>query len=255
VLGDGSPGGGVLVQQLVPGPLVMVQSVFASGELVAFHACERVREGAHAGASHKRGLRLPEAREHLARLGGALGWHGALSADVILSPAGPVFIDINPRLVEPVNAMASGVDLAGALVEIARTGGSVPQPPGKPGVRTHQLLLAVLGAAQHGGRRDVARELAHAALRRGDYRGSREELTPSGGDPLAGVPVAVTALATLIRPAAWRYLTGGSTSAYSLTPAAWRQLTAACREPDQVTAAPAGDRRRPGEAPRPVRHK
>jgi ATP-grasp domain len=251
----GPGGGGVLVQQVVRGALVMVQAVFADGELVAFHACERVREGAQGGASHKRGLRLPEAREHLARLGGDLGWHGALSADAILSPAGPVFIDINPRLVEPVNAMASGVDLVRALVEIARTGSTVPQPIGTPGVRTHQLLLAVLGAAQHGRRHDVARELAHATLRRGDYRGSREELTPAGGDLLAGLPVAVTALATLIRPAAWRYLTSGSTSAYSLTPAAWRQLTAACREPDQVTAAPAGDRRRPREAPQPVRHK
>jgi hypothetical protein len=225
-------GGGVLVQQVVSGPLVMVQSVFAHGELLAFHACERVRAGANGGASHKRGLRLPEAREHLARLGGALDWHGALSADVILSPAGPVFIDINPRLVEPVNALASGVDLVRALVEVACSGGSAPQATGQPGVRTHQLVVAILGAAQRGGRRDVARELAQAALRRGDYQGSREELTPPGGDPLAGLPVAVTALATLVRPATWRYFTGGSTSAYSLTPDAWRQLT---------TAAPAGD--------------
>jgi glutathione synthase/RimK-type ligase-like ATP-grasp enzyme len=233
------PGGGeVLVQQPVPGPLVMAQSVFARGEMVAFHACERVREGALGGASHKRGLRLPAAREHLARLGAALGWHGALSADVILSPAGPVFIDINPRLVEPVNAMASGVDLVRALVEVARTGSSASQPPGNPGIRTHQVLVAVIGAAQDGRRRDVARELGLAALRRGDYLGSREELTPGGGDLLAGLPVAVTALATLVRPASWRYLAGGSTGAYSLTPDAWRAIEMAWRQ-----------------APQPVRHK
>ncbi len=221
-------GGGVLVQQAVSGPLVMVQSVFARGELVAFGACERIRVGAGGGASHKRGLAGSEAREHLARLGQALGWHGALSADVILSPAGPMFIDINPRLVEPVNALASGVDLVRALVEVACSGGSEPQPSGKPGVLTHQLLVGILGAAR-GGRGDVARELARAALRRGDYRGSREELTPPAGDPLAGLPVAVIALATLVRPAAWRYFTGGSTSAYSLTPDAWRQLMTATR--------------------------
>ena len=61
-------------------------------------------------------------------------------------------------------------------------------------------------------------------LHRGDYRGSHEELTPGGGDPLAGLPVALTALATLVRPAAWRYFTGGSAGAYSLTPAAWEEL-------------------------------
>ena len=220
-------GGGVLVQQAVAGPLVMVQSVFCYGELVASHACQRVREGASGGASHKVGLDLPEAREHLARLGAALGWHGALSADVILGPAGIQFIDINPRLVEPVNALYSGVDLVRALVEVARSGTSRPQPPAspvRPGARTHQLLLAILGAAQHGGRRGVARELRDGLLHRGDYRDSHEELTPGGGDLMAGLPVALTALATLVRPAAWRYLTSGGVGAYSLSPAAWEEL-------------------------------
>ena len=131
------------------------------------------------------------------------------------------------------DVLTGRVDLVRALVEVARTGSSASQPPGHPGMRTHQLLVAVIGAAQDGRRRDIARELGLAALRCGDYRGSREELTPGGGDLLAGLPVAVTALATLVRPASWRYLAGGSTGAYSLTPDAWRQLTAACREPDR----------------------
>jgi hypothetical protein len=168
---------------------------------------------------------------------------------VILSPAGPVFIDINPRLVEPVNARASGVNLVRALVEVAQTGRPAAQPAGMPGIRTHQLLAAVLGAAQRGRRRDVARELGQAALRRGDYRGSHEELTPRGGDPLAGLPVGVIALAALVRPAAWRYFTSGSTGAYSLTPDAWRQLTTAWRELGQVAPAPAGERHQAASAP------
>lgn len=224
-LGVFAEAGSVLVQQPVAGPLVMVQAVFADGELVAFHACERVREGTSGGASHKRGRPLPRAREQMARLGAALTWHGALSADVIDGPEGPVFIDINPRLVEPANALAAGVDLTGALVQVALTGTSRPQPDGTPGVRTHQLLLAVLGTAQRGRRRDVARELADAALRRGSYRDSREELTPGRGDLLAPLPVAVTALATLAWPPAWRRFVGGSAGAYALTPAAWGELT------------------------------
>jgi hypothetical protein len=224
---------GVLVQAPVAGPLAMVQAVFARGELVAFHACERVREGSSGGASHKLGLDLPEARTHMAALGAFLDWHGALSADVILGPDGPRFIDINPRLVEPLNALASGVDLTGALLEVARHGSArtleplEPQPAAAPGARTHQLLLAVLGAAQQGGRRDVARELARAVLHRGEYRDSREELTPGRGDLLAPLPVTVIALATLVRPDAWRHFVGGSAGAYSLTPAAWRQISQA----------------------------
>jgi hypothetical protein len=229
--------GGVLVQQPAEGPLVMVQSVFCRGELVAFHACQRVREGTGGGASHKLGLDLPEAREHLAALGAALNWHGALSADVIADRRGVVFIDINPRLVEPMNGLVSGVDLVRTLVEVACTGTARPQPPGRPGERTHQLLLAVLGAAQHGGRRDIARELGNALARRGDYRGSREELTPGRGDPLAALPVALIAAATLAWPAAGQHFTGGSVGAYSLTPAAWEALTTVSAAQARATGA------------------
>jgi hypothetical protein len=84
----------------------------------------------------------------------------------------------------------------------------------------------VLGAAQHDGRREIARELGNALTRRGDYRSSREELTPGGGDWLAALPVVLAAAATLAWPAAWRRFTGGSVGAYSLTPQAWQALTA-----------------------------
>jgi hypothetical protein len=227
-------GGGVLAQQRVTGPLVMIQSVFARGELIAFHAAERIREGAGGGASHKRGIDLPAVREQVSVLGGRLGWHGALSADVILSLEGPQFIDVNPRLVEPVNAYRSGVDLVSALLETACTGTAEPQPTGRPGTQTHQLLLAVLGAAQHDGRRrHIARQLWAAAWHQDGYRASTEELTPVQRDPLTVVPVAVAALATLIRPASWRHFTSGSVQAYALTPAAWHHIT------EQFTA-PAG---------------
>jgi hypothetical protein len=221
---------GALVQQPASGPLAMVQSVFANGELVAFHACERVREGVSGGASHKLGISLPEVRTHIDVLGKALNWHGALSADVILTAEGPAFIDINPRLVEPVNAALSGVDLVGTLVEVAKSGTGIRQPSGTPGVRTHQALVALLGvAAQTGRRRDIVRELLHAVTRSGTYRHSAEELTPArwagaGADSLTVLPVAAQTLATLVRPAAWRYFADGATSAYSLTPAAWRTL-------------------------------
>ena len=66
---------GVLVQQPVAGPLAMVQAVFAHGELVAFHACERVREGAAGGASHKLGL-APAARRGSTWPGWARPWAG-----------------------------------------------------------------------------------------------------------------------------------------------------------------------------------
>ena len=219
-------GGGVVAQEPAAGPLVMAQSVFARGEMVAAHANLRVREGTGGGASHKRSLDQPaEVIKHLESLGRSLRWHGGLSADAILTEAGPVFIDVNPRMVEPGNAWRSGVDLTGALLDVARGGQPEAQPPGRPGVATHQLLLAVLGAGADGrGRRGAAAEILDAVAHRGSYRGSAEELTPVRGDPLAAVPVVVAAAAMLVRPALWRRLTSGSVAGYALTPAGWDQL-------------------------------
>jgi hypothetical protein len=227
--GAGGPGErslGVIAQEPAAGPLVMVQTVFAHGEMVAAHANVRVREGARGGASHKRSLDHPATVVgHLESLGRSLRWHGGLSADAILTGAGPVFIDINPRLVEPGNAWHSGVDLVGALVDAARGGAPGVQPPGRPGVATHQLLLAILGAAAQGrGRRGVAAEIRAALTHSGLYRGSAEELTPVHGDPRTALPVLMAAAALMVRPTIWRLLASGSVAGYALTPAGWDSL-------------------------------
>ena len=217
----------VLVQQAADGPLAMCQSVFDHGSLVAFHANLRTGLGANGGASRKRSVELPEARHWLEVLGSALDWHGALSADVILGPSGPLVIDVNPRLVEPENAWRSGVDLVGAMVDVAR---GLPTPElasGRPGVATHQLLLAVLGAAQQGrGRRGVAAELVAGVRRVGPYRGSVEELTPGRHDPTALVPLVMASAATLVAPRSWSWFAAGSVENYALSPAGWDQIVA-----------------------------
>ena len=220
-------GAGVLLQHAVDGPLAMVQTVFDRGELVASHANLRVRLGANGGASHKRGIDHDEIRDHLIRLGEDLGWHGALSADVILTTDGPMFIDINPRLVEPMNAWRSGVDLVGAMLELALGHRPPRQPPGAPGQRTHQTVLAVLGAAQTGrGRRGIASELIAAARHTGEYKDSVEEMTPWKGDRRAAIPLVVASTLTLVRPAWWEWFVSGSVEAYALTPAAWAEIQA-----------------------------
>lgn len=218
-------GEGIVVQEPLDGPLAMVQSVFASGRLLAWHVNVREREGSAGGASIKRSITAPSVGEHVRALGEALRWHGALSLDAILTPAGPRYIDINPRLVEPGNAWRAGVDLVDALINTSLGRPTCPMAAGRPGVRTHQLLIAILGAAQHGtGRAGVIAEVGAALGRRGPYANSTEELTPAAGDPLTAVPVAAAALATLAHPPAWRWFAGSAVSAYALTPAAWSQI-------------------------------
>jgi glutathione synthase/RimK-type ligase-like ATP-grasp enzyme len=217
--------GGIVVQQSVEGPLVMAQAVYAQGRLLAAHTNLREREGVNGGASAKCSTDQPTIRAHLERLGKALGWHGALALDVILTPHGPSYIDINPRLVEPGNAWRSGVDLVDMMLKVSQ--GQAPKQPLSPGradIHTHQLLLALLAAAERDGRRAVLRELREAARHSGLYGASQEELTPIAGDWRAGAPVALAALATLIAPATWRWFASNAVSNYSLTPRGWQAL-------------------------------
>jgi predicted ATP-grasp superfamily ATP-dependent carboligase len=216
---------GVLAQEPLRGRLVMAQAVFCQGELVGWHANLRLREGVRGGAAAKRGIRLPDARAHLTRLGKALAWHGALSADVILTAKGPRYIDVNPRLVEPGNAWHAGVDLTGALLTV--TVGEDPKAQRVPasGTVTRQLLVALLGAAQRANSRRAVFSEALAAIRqRGVYRASVEELTPIRGDWRAGVPIAAVGLALTARPSTWQFFVANAAERSALTPQAWESI-------------------------------
>ena len=185
----------------------------------------RVREGVGGGASLKESVALPSLTEPLENLVDALHWHGPLSMDVIVTPQGPVVIDVNPRLVEPMNAYLAGVDLVAAMLDLARPAHPAIQSPGKTGIRSCQVLLAVLGAAQRRGSRiEIAQELAHVLGRRSEYAGAVEELTPISGDPIAAVPVILAAASTLMWPPLWRTFYSGAVGPYALTPEGWEAL-------------------------------
>lgn len=217
--------GGLLAQEPAEGPLAMVQGIFCEGELVAFHANLRVREGTSGGASHKRSIALPAVEDHLSVLGRQLEWHGALSADVIVTRSAPVFIDINPRLVEPGNARRAGVDLVQPMLDLAIGHRPTKQELGRPEVSTHQLLLALLGAAQRDGRRrGVVREILDALRHRGDYLNSAEELTPISRDWRAAVPIAAATATTLVNPNLAYTFSSGAVRNYALTQVGWQQL-------------------------------
>jgi biotin carboxylase len=219
---------GVLIQDQANGPLVMVQAIADAGRLVAWHANLRTREGAGGGAAAKESIKIPRIGEYLVALVSGLRWHGAISLDAIITSEGPVFIDVNPRLVEPRNAWLAGLDLVETMLALADGRHPAPSVPNRPGVRSHQLLLAILGAAQRcEGRRGVIRELVQWVRRADVYAESIEELTPTDGDPIAAIPVVAAFAVTLLRPKAWRWFVGGSVGPYALTPLGWSQILAA----------------------------
>lgn len=218
--------GPVLLQRAVAGPVAMISAIFDNGRLTAAHTAIRRRDGVQGGAAAKESIRLPAVERDLSTLGRVLAWHGPLSADAVLVGArrDPHYVDLNPRLVEPVNGQLAGARLVEQWLRVSAGEPVAAVAPGAAGIRTHALLLAVLGAAASGGgRRAVLGELARAATGRGWYAHSAEELTPAA-DPLSLVPLGLAAAVLLGRPALWSRLAGTATPPHALTAAGWRQL-------------------------------
>jgi hypothetical protein len=198
----------VLVQDLVAGPTEKAQAVFSRGKLLGFHAYRQIAAGAGGGEAIKQSVRRPRVRADTAIIGERLGWHGALSVDIIMPKEGShLFIDCNPRLVEPMSAYLAGLDLVDLLLEVSLGKTPEPAPDSREDVRTHLAMQALLGGAARGGtRREVFRECIRVAARRGPYADGVEELTPVRRDWISAVPLAMTALALLANPKLWATL-------------------------------------------------
>jgi predicted ATP-grasp superfamily ATP-dependent carboligase len=220
---------GLLVQAAVTGSLERTQAVFDRGRLVACHIFRQLVEGPGGGDVLKISVVDADVRDTVERIGQALNWHGALSFDYIRDDATKTahFIDANPRLVEPMNAYLSGVDLPGALLRVSLGETPPVQPSGRAGVLTRLGLMGLSDAArQHNRRRDVLREIALLAFGSGRYRGAREELVPLVTDPCCAIPLGFVVLRLLRRPQAAARLAETTVAAYSLTAPAIHRLRA-----------------------------
>jgi predicted ATP-grasp superfamily ATP-dependent carboligase len=195
----------VVVQDFIDGTIEHAQAVFCRGELVGLHGYVQLVRGAGGGEAIKQSLVRPIVRAHMAQLGRHLAWHGALSVDYIVARGTdtPLYIDCNPRLVEPMSALICGLDLADLLVRVSLGETPAQRPSGREGVRTHMAIQALLGCAiRTGSRGDLLREALRLALGRGPYAESREELTPLRADWPSIVPAGVAAGWLLAKPQA-----------------------------------------------------
>lgn len=223
----GGDGGEWVVQEVAAGTLERVQAVFDRGRLVAMHDYRQMAAGIGGGDISKLAVQGTGVREYVERLGKELGWHGALSLDHIVERGTetPLFIDANPRLVEPMNAFFGGINLADILARVSMGESVARVEPAPEPVRTHMLLMALLAtAASSGGRSDLLGELMRCLFGRGLYAHSREELLPVGIDYKSLFPLAYALTRLLLNPASGADLSGASIAAYALSAAAARRI-------------------------------
>jgi hypothetical protein len=193
----------VLVQEAAEGMFEQSHAVFDRGRLLALHCTRRIREGAGGGAAVKVGVDRPIVRGHFERLGKELEWRGGLSIDYFWNEetGRPSYIDANPRITEPMNAVVNGVNVADMQVRLSLGERTPPRASAQVGRRSHNTIQALLGVASRDrSRAAVIREATRIALRRGPYAMSREGMTPICRDPPSALPVAVVLMALLINP-------------------------------------------------------
>jgi hypothetical protein len=221
--------GPVMAQHPAAGQYGQVQGLFDRGRLVAAHTSVQTGTGIGPSAAARLSVDHPLARDHIAKVGEVLSWHGGLTLDYLHRDGIPQYIECNPRTVEPGNATASGVNLPELQVRLTMRG-ELPSEPavGKAGVRTHGTLALILGAAAYeNSRRAVIAEIVRAVSRRGCYRQSAEQLTPVVRDPTSAVALAFVIAHALSSPQRATRLASGTVTRYSITADTITRLRAA----------------------------
>ncbi|MHA7986906.1 ATP-grasp domain-containing protein [Rathayibacter sp. CAU 1779] len=219
-LAEFAPLGEVMIQRGTPGRYRQVQGVFDHGRPLGVAVSEQLAVGVGGSAAARLSVRDDAAVDALSRVGSALNWHGGLDLDYFDVGGEPVFIECNPRITEPGNVAAAGVDLPGLLLAGA-TGDDLPDARvlTRPGVRTRSTMAVALGAAERQAtRRAVVAALFRSVTRRPPLTATTEVLTPVLRDPPSIVPFAVATASVLVRPGAVARLSSGAVGSYSVTP-------------------------------------
>jgi hypothetical protein len=194
--------GRLLLQQWLDGPTEHVQAVFQHGRLRGIAAFAQLMDGAGGGPALKESIPPDLAESAVTAIGARLEWHGAMSFDYIRVGDTAHFVDCNPRLVEPMAARHAGADLAGLLVQISCGDPGGPLLRARPGIRTRLAIQALLGvAARTRSRAAILQHTGWLAFAAGPYAASYEELTPVDIDAWAAIPLTMTTLLLLARPA------------------------------------------------------
>lgn len=209
----------MLVQQPARGNQATVQAVFDHGRVIGIHMFDARQLGVGGMSAARTGADHPVVREHIAKLGAHLDWHGAMFVDYFYDyeTARPEYIECNPRVGETVNAWLSGTNVCEQLVRLSAGEPVSVLPLAAPGVRTQSFYMILLTMAYDGAtRRELLREIVKFRLRRGMYADSQDELTRVRDDYLSGIPLWFIAAQLLVSPRISHKIVASTVDNYSM---------------------------------------
>jgi predicted ATP-grasp superfamily ATP-dependent carboligase len=218
-----------VVQQPARGNQATVQAVFDHGRLVGTHSFDARKLGVGGMSSARTGANHPIVREHVAKLGAHLSWHGAMFIDYFYDYATgrPEYIECNPRVGETVNAWLSGVNLSDLLARVSIGEHPPTAPVTRSGVRTQQFMMILITAAYDGASRGALRR-EMKAYRRGEglYDNAQDELTRPYDDRLSRLPLWWVSMQLLTWPRLAHNIVASTIANYSLPESATEHVRA-----------------------------
>ncbi len=213
-----SGGQPLMLQSVATGDYAQVQALFDHGRLVACHSSIQTAVGIGPSAAGRMSVNHPFAREDVAKVGKYLNWHGGITFDYLFQGSNRLYLECNPRTVEPANAAASGVDLPGLQLALSLGEHPVEAPPGNIGVYTHGSLAIILGTGAYvGTRKAVVRKIIELLFHQNVFKDSHERLTPILKDLPSIVPLLAVVIQALISPRSVLKLSQSSIERYNVT--------------------------------------
>lgn len=206
----------LMVQENVNGQYGQVQAIFNCGKMIAVHTTVQTDIGAGNSAAARKSVDFPLTRQHIQKIGEHLHWHGPITIDFIHEGGHPLYIECNPRMIEPANAARAGVNFPDLLVKLSQgktLGDSLHT--GEANISTHSLEALLLGAAEQRGTR---RAVLQAIRKYGFQKDSVEVLTPILHDPPSSIPFAVVLMALLANPRNAGKIAASAVRSYSVFP-------------------------------------
>ena len=194
-----------MIQKQAVGDLCQAQAIFDCGRLIALHCTQTCGSSIGGGHAARTSVDHHLIRGHFQMLGAYLNWSGPIALDYIYNTEThePLYLEANPRLVEPMNAFLSGINFPKLNVQIALKDPVIQDHPmqGKTGVRSHSLLAILLGEANDGrSRRELLKTIFQSIERSDLFEESMEDLTPFSQDMESLLPFMVVFIRLMLNP-------------------------------------------------------
>lgn len=208
----------LMVQENIDGDYGQVQAAFQKGKLIAIHSSLKIGTGVGGSAAARISIDSSPFIESVSKIGEIIEWNGGITFDFIKNESGFYFIECNPRMVEPGNAAAAGINFPLILIDLTRAKPTLPNLLiGRPGIKTHSTLGLLMGCAeQTGKRRKILKTFFDCIFHLAERKDSTEVLTPIWKDWKSVIPLAVGFIRLLVQPTDVKRMTEDAVAHYQI---------------------------------------